>query len=1205
MISEFVEKIKNKLEDFKNLKNLQIETIDMSPLFLQVISYPEIAVFAAFNGHPHKTYEEALRKFQELYSKYPVEWLDYDLSLVLCILPNRSPIPEELRIKIVQDGYFCRKFVIDLNEDIDKQLTSLPFLPLSFGKIFKKSLSAQTFLMEHGLNTKLAKYLSTPHKRRANKILEECLNGLLGNPKWEKQKVKILNNVPPLSPHPTSVRLKKIIISNFRAYTKQHVCDLDADLIILYGRNGLGKSSFFDAIEFACTGRVASLERKTKGDIRRLKKVLKHWDCRDFKDAYIILEGIKGKESYKIERNLEEENFGSLNGVKKERKEILSYLTDCNLSDLRIERLVHLFRATHFFGQEYQPLTENVHKESVISGEEISRMLAIQDYEEVIKKTKEILNIIEKEKTNLIEKKQRYMQHINKTQIEIEELELSLKTRVSFEKITHTKEYLTKQITKKLGLKEGTISEDKNILRQIRAKIKRIIDEKERKRKIVIELNNKIIYLHSLIQDMENYKSELKKSKSILENLEKELNKKEEKLHNLKNNIDSKLKEKLIFENKYQNFNWIFDNRDKYFQLQSQIKLKNETIEKLNENHRNIEIKVWEKEEQINEIIKEIDILQSKLNKLSILLREISNYKKYISQLTELKHQLSEIELKEEDIRKELNNKKESLNAINYKYLFYEREVIQLQKYQTKLKNLLDDLERYITNNICPVCGSIHKTREELLQKLHLQKGIQPKELKNALQNFNKYKKLKENLEAEIWKLEEMYKQILEKKENIKFQINVIDQEANNILKMENISDITALEQQILAEYRNIKDQINFSKKTLTTYKKNKDELLTHLKNIDKKVKVETKEKARLENMYNNLKRESSSRQVSFELCKEDIQRFLEKITKQIIDLNNDIKTLQKMHDLQKEKIQSLYNEKQVLKDKIEFLYSKITEKQEDIYKIEILGKQIDLNIYEITSRQLNNFLKQIEYEIIDFKKLYEKILDFEIILDTSQKSALLEKFINEQENFKRELEKIEERESNLEKWNNFFLKIQKKIKDTKFEIINNYIKDYGPLASIIQSRLRPIYGIKGIKLEPQKKEGSILVKANRKNDETLYPSEYFSASQLQIIALSLFLSVSITQTWSTFSPILLDDPVIHFDDLNAYAFLDLLRSILAFLPERQFIISTCEERLFKLMRQKFDPQKISKLEKKVKFYILEPRNDRKLLELVNIEEKN
>jgi exonuclease SbcC len=68
-----------------------------------------------------------------------------------------------------------------------------------------------------------------------------------------------------------------------------------------------------------------------------------------------------------------------------------------------------------------------------------------------------------------------------------------------------------------------------------------------------------------------------------------------------------------------------------------------------------------------------------------------------------------------------------------------------------------------------------------------------------------------------------------------------------------------------------------------------------------------------------------------------------------------------------------------------------------------------------------------------------------------------------------------------------------------------------------------------------------------------------------------MFLSAVLTQTWSAFAPILLDDPVTHFDDLNAYSFLDVIRGLIDEPGEGpQFIISTCEERLYRLMRQKF-----------------------------------
>ena len=83
---------------------------------------------------------------------------------------------------------------------------------------------------------------------------------------------------------------------------------------------------------------------------------------------------------------------------------------------------------------------------------------------------------------------------------------------------------------------------------------------------------------------------------------------------------------------------------------------------------------------------------------------------------------------------------------------------------------------------------------------------------------------------------------------------------------------------------------------------------------------------------------------------------------------------------------------------------------------------------------------------------------------------------------------------------------------------------------------------------------------------------------------LSLFLAGRLTQTWSGFAPILMDDPVTHFDDLNAFGFVELIRGLVSTSPgRRQFFISTCEHRLFDLMLKKF-----SSLEGGARFYRFE-----------------
>ena len=79
------------------------------------------------------------------------------------------------------------------------------------------------------------------------------------------------------------------------------------------------------------------------------------------------------------------------------------------------------------------------------------------------------------------------------------------------------------------------------------------------------------------------------------------------------------------------------------------------------------------------------------------------------------------------------------------------------------------------------------------------------------------------------------------------------------------------------------------------------------------------------------------------------------------------------------------------------------------------------------------------------------------------------------------------------------------------------------------------------------------------------------SAAVAICLMLSIFLAGGLRQNWSGFAPVLLDDPVTHFDDLNAYGFVELIRGIVATSPnEWQFIISTCEQHLFELMQKKF-----------------------------------
>jgi hypothetical protein len=133
---------------------------------------------------------------------------------------------------------------------------------------------------------------------------------------------------------------------------------------------------------------------------------------------------------------------------------------------------------------------------------------------------------------------------------------------------------------------------------------------------------------------------------------------------------------------------------------------------------------------------------------------------------------------------------------------------------------------------------------------------------------------------------------------------------------------------------------------------------------------------------------------------------------------------------------------------------------------------------------------------------------------------------------------------------------------------IANFTRQYGPRTSVIQRRLRSVYGFDDIEIDSHAAEITVAVK---RHGVELRPVDYFSQSQQQTLLLGLFLTACSGQNWSSFAPVFLDDPVTHLDDLNTYALLDLIVGLLkSDFGNRQFIISTCDEKFFQLARQKF-----------------------------------
>lgn len=129
-----------------------------------------------------------------------------------------------------------------------------------------------------------------------------------------------------------------------------------------------------------------------------------------------------------------------------------------------------------------------------------------------------------------------------------------------------------------------------------------------------------------------------------------------------------------------------------------------------------------------------------------------------------------------------------------------------------------------------------------------------------------------------------------------------------------------------------------------------------------------------------------------------------------------------------------------------------------------------------------------------------EKILVAEIVADSEEKTAVVtrlidkkSKLLNQKRTLKNDLENNKIKLATLKSIQNYLDIIQQNSMVT-------YFKAIGPMATLIQSKLRPVYGFGDMSIDYSEK--NVTVKVDwQKSSNSLRPSDYFSESQVGILA--------------------------------------------------------------------------------------------------------
>ena len=343
-----------------------------------------------------------------------------DLYLVLLADQNNQTITLEDIDRISRDTLFCRKLVyLDNGTEYQSVVDAWPFLSISPGAVASS----------RALVTVLDGFKNSGYDPDVLDIFTKWISGQQG-------RVKLLNfPLPPAIPKldfatyardlPATDeprhRLGLLSIKDFRGIRNMEI-DLSADLVLIHGRNGTGKTSLFDALEWVFLGGVEHLSDVTiDGD--QTNPFVNIFS--DDGTAHVSLQLVSTDGVSTLERSIGIKHNEALRYKNRsfgdDRNALIEVLGD-QARDLNIGSLRDLVRSSNFLAQA--TLKRFFSKTPGERYAAVSHLLGTQDYEKFLKKLSGIRFefakersanlLIEKELRASLEAKQADLERLNK-----------------------------------------------------------------------------------------------------------------------------------------------------------------------------------------------------------------------------------------------------------------------------------------------------------------------------------------------------------------------------------------------------------------------------------------------------------------------------------------------------------------------------------------------------------------------------------------------------------------------------------------------------------------------------------------------------------------------------------------------------------------------------------------------------------------------
>ena len=1013
------------------------------------------------------------------------------------------------------------------------------------------------------------------------------------------------------APLDTVPKLESLTLKNFRKYEGKKIISFNdrsgqpANFVLIYAKNGMGKTSIFDGIEFALKGEV---ERISNLNAREKEKVnLPIYHHRDHKneEAYVLINLSNGKLIKRKVANLSKDgndcriipaNPGSeITGRKNQRKiwdqlilphdKIDSFISAKSPTDQFKEwtdSAVPLADERQAFISSYDVLKNKKHELSNL--EEKKR--ALENELEQMKNDKlsvqKIMEVISKYNAFPQQSRPLFFDIQNAGTLEYDEL--INKVRIYEREIKNTD---LEELTKKIKIAENIqligikyYQQQLDTIKQIKASLKECEAKLQKKREL-----NKIIQL-------------LEKKKSINTTVKETL----KPLELINSYGYDKVKKQLDIYQDLDNQEYSFNKNLKFYSQQyEEILSKYQSItEQLN---KFMEILDEKKLQEIDSKAGKIDLNKKKLNDLE---KNLEKNKEQIKQrernLLEKSEKLKQIEnlILPENIE-EIDNKifidiglilenklQQDLYVLKDKYRvqiqeieIYQRQINKINQNKKTVHSICESAKQYLQSHkdekVCPLCHTKFESWEALISAINrinidntdaLNKELYSAqyELKKVLSEYDSLLQMLQNKKSEqiaitkqnILKTENELKIFYSKQNDFICQKSKLDQEMD-VLRIWFVQQGVNLDSYSLSAVKDWgklqKEKSQNCKELRDTLQSQKDFLTNSIKNIKASINNVLQQKQSL------VKEPQLFSSIMFLKEKPEKYDFYKEL--------NDLRTQAKKcsHEIEELQNQTItYNdvatdtEEKLIEDKY-----KQTKELEKLKNIESISKLFTDFTEEGVKKDSKNWLHLEEY----YKAQLEYLEQIQEESSARNYFAKYKDVIKQINNNKTVFASTKKETDSAENYFQFTKKSFEKSLKAYFSqnIMNEIYKKIDPHDFMKNVDYRLSFN--------EKDEPQLYIVVNEQTDgeaESYRPEWYFSTAQLNTVAFSSFFGRALSTNNLAFKTIFVDDPISHFDDMNVLGFSDMIRSIIESM-DCQIIMSTHDRKIYNILSRKLNDQ--------------------------------